>query len=385
MNSSTMQQGRDMTEHVNSSNADRRWSFMRVSAVLFAASVTLGACAEAPAAEQPDDAVAVAVESVTDDRVAQPVVATGTFGSRDDIPLAFKIGGVIARLAVDEGQTVRRGQLLAALDLREIDALVAKATVAYDKAVRDEARIHRLFDDSVATRANWQDAQSQRDAARSDLDAARVNRDYAVIVAPQDGIVLRRNVTAGSNIAGGTPVLVLGGLARGRVLRVGLPDRDALRTRVGDTAIVRFDALRDETFRGMVTLVGRSADARTGTYTAEIALAGAERLPAGLVGRAEIAVRAAGSARMVPVDALVEADVDSATVFTVTSDREPTAQGHRVSLTALHGDRAAVQGIEAGARVITRGAPYVTNGTRVRIVNAAQLPAGQLPTGDRAR
>lgn len=380
MNSSTMQQGRDMTQHAIRSSTNIRWSLMRASAVLFAATVTLHACAEAPAAEQPDDAVAVAVESVTDDRVAQPVVATGTFGSRDDIPLAFKIGGVIARLAVDEGQNVRRGQLLAALDLREIDALVAKANVAFDKAVRDEARIHRLFDDSVATRANWQDAQSQRDAARSDLEAARVNRDYAVIVAPQDGIVLRRNVTAGSNIAGGTPVLLLGGLARGRVLRVGLPDRDALRTRVGDTAIVRFDALRGESFRGTVTLVGRAADTRTGTYTAEIALAGAERLPAGLVGRAEISVRAAGSARMVPVDALVEADVDSATVFTVSGDREPTAQAHRVRLTALHGDRAAVQGIDAGARVITRGAPYVTSGTRVRIVNTAQLP-----TGDRAR
>jgi len=330
-------------------------------------------CAPSPAREPSDDAVAVAVAAVTTDRVAQPVVATGTFGSRDDIPLAFKNGGVIARIAVDEGQRVRRGQTLAALDLREIDAVVAKAGVALDKATRDEARVRRLFEDSVATRAQWQDARSARDAASADMAAARVNRDYAVIVAPQDGVILRRAATAGSSVGAGTSVLVLGGAARGRVLRAGLPDRDALRTRVGDAATVRFDALPGDTFAGTVTLLSRSADARTGTYTVEIALRGADALLAGLVGRASIAVRATSTAALVPVDALVEADADSATVFTVSGDSLPVAHAHRVRVGGLHGDRAAVSGLPADAHVITRGAAYVTAGARVRVVQRAAL------------
>ena len=338
---------------------------------LAATASVLAACAPAPAPQRRDEALAVAVATVTDGSVAQPVVATGTFGSRDDIPLAFKIGGVISRINVDQGQAVRRGQSLATLDLREIDAGVARAAAAYEKAKRDEERLHRLLVDSVVTRTQWQDAASARDVARADYDAARVNREYAVIVAPQDGVILSRDATPGSNIAGGTSVLVLGGSARGRVLRAGLPDRDALQTTVGDAATVRFDALPNQTFAGVVTLLGRAADARTGTYTVEIALKASDRLPAGLVGRADIAVRRGGTARLLPVEALVEADGDSATIYTVSGDGSPTAQGRRIRIEGVFGDRAAVVGVDVGERVITRGAPYVSTGMRVRIMESA--------------
>jgi len=76
--------------------------------------------------------VPVSLVTVQQDSVAIPVTATGTYGSRDEVPLAFKIGGVLARLAVDEGDNITRGQLLAALDLREIDAMRRKAQVAVD-------------------------------------------------------------------------------------------------------------------------------------------------------------------------------------------------------------------------------------------------------------
>lgn len=360
--------------------ATTRFTATIMMATTVAPALIVSACSPAPALQTPDNTVAVAIATVTQGDVAVPVVATGTFGSRDDIPLAFKIGGVIARIAVDEGQSVRRGQLLAALDLREIDAAVRKASIALEKATRDESRVQRLFGDSVATRAQWQDAVSLRDAARADYETARVNRDYAVIVAPQDGVVLQRTATAGSNVAGGSAVLLLGGSARGRVLRAGLPDRDAVRTRIGDLATVTFDALPGTAYQGRVVLVARSADPRNGTYGVEIALTGADALPAGLVGRADIAVRGGGTARFVPVDALVEADADSATVYAVSGDREPTAQAHRVQIAGLYGDRAAVTGIDSGTRVITRGAPYVTTGTRVRIsTGAAATTAGLKP------
>ena len=122
------------------------------TAAIATAAMLMNACSPAPALQPPDNSVSVAVATVTEGAIAAPVATTGTFGSRDDIPLAFKIGGVIARIAVDQGQSVRRGQLLASLDLREIDAAVRKATIALEKATRDEARVHRLFDDSVADR-----------------------------------------------------------------------------------------------------------------------------------------------------------------------------------------------------------------------------------------
>jgi RND family efflux transporter MFP subunit len=302
------------------------------------------------------------------------VVATGTFASRDEIPLAFKIGGVVTRVLVDAGATVQRGQLLAELDLREIDAAVRKAEVAVDKAQRDHARVQRLAADSVATLAQLQDAQSALDAARADQASARVNREYAVIEAPEAGVVQQRLITPGSQVAPGTPALVLGGTRRGRVLRAGVPDRDALRVRAGDSATVQFDAVGARRYRGTVVLIGRAADPRTGTYAVEIRLDDdADALPSGLVGTATIAVRATQLGVAVPVDALLEADGDSATVYVASADAEPVAQAHRVRVRELAGDRATVDGVPPASRLITSGAAYVTPGARLRVVTAMTL------------
>lgn len=343
--------------------------------VAAALALVLAACgtpADAKVADSTSNAaVTVAVATVSTNAIAQPVTATGTFGSRDEIPLSFKIGGVIARVTVDQGATVRKGQLLAALDLREIDALVDKAKVGVDKAERDAARVRRLAADSVATQVQVQDAVSALDAARADYATARVNREYATIVAPEDGVVLKRQATPGTTINAGSVVLSIGGSVRGRVMRMGLSDRDILRVRLGDAATATFDALPATKFAGVVTLIGKAADARTGTYTVEVQLKESSALPDGLVGRVQIAVRATGTAAMIPVDALLEADADSAIVYTIPESEPFLATQHRVRITQLHGDLAAVTGLENGARVITRGAPYVTPGARVRIATGA--------------
>lgn len=357
--------------------------------VLFSAAMlpVLAACGTSPAPERDPTprapAVSVSVEAVTSGANADLVNATGTFGSRDEIPLAFKIGGIVSRVLVDEGATVQRGQLLAALDLREINAAVDKAQVGFDKAQRDQARVQRLAADSVATLVQLQDATTALEAARSDLITAKVNREYATIVAPEGGIVLQRMVTAGSNVSPGTPIIQLGGSRRGRVLRVGLPDRDALRVQLGDAATVHFDALPSRTFTGRVQMLGRSADPRTGTYAVEITVNGAEALPSGLVGSVTIAASASTSGATrgasVSVDALLEADRDSATVYTVASasgaSGELIAQPHRVRVTGVTGDRALVEGIAPDTRIVTRGASYVTPGARMRIVTADTLAA----------
>ena len=67
---------------------------------------------------------------------------------------------MISRIAVDAGATVAAGQLLAALDPREIDAAVTRAESAAEKAERDLARARRLYTDSVFTLSQFQDAET---------------------------------------------------------------------------------------------------------------------------------------------------------------------------------------------------------------------------------
>jgi len=313
------------------------------------------------------NAVPVRLATVTDDSAAQPVTATGVVALRDEIALSFKIGGVVAEVLPREGQTVSAGQLLATLDLREIDAQVAKAQSAATKAERDLARITRLHADSVATRQQLEDATTAAEVARADLQTATVNRQYARIVAPATGVVLRRATEPGELVSTGTPVLTLGSLASGTVVRAALPDRDVVRVRLGDRVVVHVDALAGRSLRGAVRAIAAAADPRTGTYNVEIAIDEPAGLSSGMIGRVEILARGSEQVQTVPVEALLEADGDRATLFALGPDGR--AKRVPVEVAFVRGEQAGIRGQLAGVtRVVTDGAAYLNDGAAVRVM-----------------
>jgi multidrug efflux system membrane fusion protein len=352
--------------------ASRRFAALR-AALILGVSVTVASCSRVAAGTLPPGEAAtpvrVAPVSVGGDVT---ITATGALGAKDEIPLAFKIGGVVARVLVDEGARVKAGEQLAELDLREIDAMMAKATAGTEKARRDAARVGRLYRDSVATLAQYEDAQTALTAAEADLRAARVNREFAVITATTDGIVLKRDVNPGAQVAPGTEVVRIGSAARGSVVRVGLADRDALRVRVGDVACATFDADPGREYNGRVTQIGASADARTGTFTVEVTVSGAAALPSGLVANVQITARAAGTARSgqgvasFPAEALVDGDGTVGTVFVLDASGERAIR-RTVTLLGIDGDRVLARGLAGATRVITAGAAWLKDSARVEI------------------
>jgi len=313
--------------------------------------------------------VAVRVEPVAFELVTRPVTATGALGPKEEVPLSFKVGGVIAQLRVDEGQSVRAGDTLALLDLSEIDAAVVRARSAADKAERDLTRAQRLYSDSVATLEQAQNAETGRDVARAELETATFNRRYAIIVAPASGVILKRSAEPGELVQAGMPILKLGSHARGVVVRAGLADRDVVRVRLGDRAVVRFDAFPDQTFEGSVTELAGASDPMTGTYDVEVTvprLAGS-RLASGLVGQVEIRPAATHRVALIPIESLLEADGSHATVFAVSADGR-RAERRSVTIAFLTGDRVAVtSGLEGVTTVVTDGAAYLDDGAMLRI------------------
>ena len=330
--------------------------------------VLLGACARGYATPGTESAppVLVRLAEVEIEKMALPVTGTGTLGLKEELTLGFKVGGVVARILVDEGERVREGQLLAALDLGEIDPAVARARSAADKAERDLARARRLFADSVVSLAQVQDAETSRDVAVAELQSLRFNRRHAEIVAPADGVILQRRAEAGELVGPGAPILVLGSYARGQVVRVGLADRDVVRIRRGDRARVEVAALPGTVLDGTVSEVAAAADPATGTYQVEVSLPLAAPIASGLVGKVEILPVAERTVALVPVDAVLEADGSSGVVFT--PGRDGRAERRVVTLAFLAGDRMAVAaGLEGVERVVTEGAANLDPGDAMEV------------------
>jgi multidrug efflux system membrane fusion protein len=350
--------------------------------LLLAASIAAEGCGRSGAETHlADRAVPVRVAPAAVDRVAVPVAATGTLGPKEDVALSFKIGGVVARVLVDEGQRVRAGQILASLDFGEIDPGVTRARAGAEKAERDLARARRLYADSVATREQVENAETARDAAQAELDAAMFNRRHAAITAPADGVILRRLAEPGELVESGATILTLGSRARGQVVRTWLADRDVVRIRTGDRATVRFDAFPDHAFEGRVTEIAAAADPMTGTYRVEIALAAGPggpggdaavsptpALASGLVAAVEIRPAADQSVALVPAESVLEADGTNGVVYTLAADGRSAVRRH-VTIAFLSGDRVAIaSGLDGAKRIITEGAAYLDDGSAVEVL-----------------
>jgi len=338
------------------------------------AALLAAGCTGAQGAASNDAApeVVVRTAAVEDARVAQPVIGTGTLASKDEVPLSFKIGGVVARIDVEEGQAVRAGQRLAVLELPEIGAAVARAQAGLDKAERDLVRARALYGDSVITRELLENAETARAVAASDVRGARFNERYATIVAPGDGTVLRRLAEPGQTVSSGASIVVFGGAGRGQVVRLGLTDRDVVRLSVGDRAAVTFDAWPGRTWAGRVARIGAAAAPGMGTWDVEVRLdapvrvASGAGLASGLIGNVTLSPSRTQAVRFIPVEALLEGDGERAMVWSLTAAGGTERRSVRVAW--IDGDRVAVSGgLEGVDRVVAAGAAYLTSATRALV------------------
>ena len=186
------------------------------------------ATVEAPAATP------VRIATATSGPAAPSIRTNGLLANKDEIRLAFKVGGVIRKLAVSAGEHVRKGQRLAEIEQTEVNAQVEQARQAHEKAKRDVSRGERLYEDKVISLEQLQDLRTQAAVAEAGLNSAEFNSNYAAIVAPRDGTVLRKLAEERELVAAGAPVLVLGAQDKGFIVRTGLADREIVQVRLGD-------------------------------------------------------------------------------------------------------------------------------------------------------
>lgn len=337
---------------------------------LLAATMILHGCAvsESPAVTA-EQRVPVRVASVESALLDATLHAVGSVAPRDEVRLSFKTPGVVASIDVREGDLVRQGQVLAVLEQAEVDAAIRQASAATAKAERDLARARALYADGVATKEQLQDLTTAYQMARAAQDSAEFNARFTRIEAPADGVVTRRLGEPRELVAAGQPLLVVGSTGRGWVVHASLTDRDVVRVRHDDPAVVSLDAYPGREFTGRVTRIGAAADAATGTFRMEVTVdTGDIRLAQGLVARVEVRDGRETARPVVPLTALLEADSGKAVVYVVDA---PQMLARRVVVQTgrFAGDRVEIaSGLEPGQRVVIDGAAYLQEGDTVRVL-----------------
>lgn len=322
------------------------------------------------------------------------VTASGTISAWEEVPVGAETGGLTATAVyADEGRYVRQGAPLVQLNdallraqLRQQQAAVqtAEANADRDQAALDRAQELKergfLSQASLDTAlANKRSSDANLLAARASLSETQTRLSQATIRAPVSGLVISRNVTRGQIVSPGTELFRI--VRDGRLeLDAQVPETDLGLVRSGQGAVVASDQVGETT--GTVRIVTPEVDPETRLGVARISLAGGGGFRPGMFARAEIDV-GANPAVTVPTAAVLYRE-NRPGVYIL--DNQNRARFRPVVIQTRAREWTAVDGVQAGARVIVQGAGFLGEGDRVRVATAPATarPAAPAPAAKSA-
>jgi HlyD family secretion protein len=334
------------------------------------------------AADRVDDhrlALTVVVDTVRKSQIASMIVGTGTVAAWREMPISSEANGfAIVEIRADEGDRVKKGQVLAHLNqsllLAQIDqhmAVIAEIEANLANALSDQKRAHAVAEGVISRQAIEQretlvkTTTAKLASAQAMLAETKAKLAQTKIVAPTNAIVATRSATLGQVVQTGTELF--------RLIQDGRIEVNALVSEADIFKIVPQQSARiiDPMGRvsyGSVRLVAPVVDAKTRMGTVRIALSAETELRPGMFVRVEI--ETGGSAALtVPLKALVWRD-GKAAVFTVSEDGTAILK----TITAGRKTSSAVEvthGLAEGERIVVEGAGLLAEGEKVRAAVAS--------------
>ncbi len=232
-----------------------------------------------------DKAIVVQTEKVFRDDITQTVTGNGRIYPTIEVKIAARVSGKIIALDVEEGDSVKAGQVLVRLERDQYVASLEKSKSALLEARANLTlaesglrRTQELYQRNLASRADLDEAQAKYDQALSRLQQAEASVKEAedalrktVLVSPINGVVIKKNKEVGEVALGSQfqedVILVVADL-KTMEARVEVNENDIINVNPGDTAMVEIDAFPDSLFPGVVTEISNSAKT-TGAGTME--------------------------------------------------------------------------------------------------------------------
>lgn len=333
----------------------------------------------------------------------EAVELTGELRALAQVAVAPKISGRLSEVLVDNGDFVKKGQLLARIDDQEIEQQVSRAQaslrVAEARLKQDKAnlenlrsqlrRSERLYADQLVSLQDLEDLRSQVQAgeaglelgeaqinqARADLRELEIQLEQTRLHAPMSGYVGDRTLHPGALVTPSSSIVSVLDLSRLKTI-VAAPEQHLRKLRVGLPSRVAVDAYPTESFTGFITRISPLLDPDTRAAEVEIIIPNRQSmLKAGMFVRAAVVIRNVESLA-IPRESLVTRESQQG-VFVIVDGKAhylPVQIG-----VSQQGRIQVLEGIEPGREVVAAGSQFLNEGDAVRL--AGDRPPGQGPTG----
>lgn len=291
--------------------------------------------------------------------------------------ISAKVDGRIDSLLVEEGDLVRAGGVIATLDNSELAAQVVQAQgslysaqASLEQARLDLSRMEALAAQGAVSAQSLDTARIKRDmaygqvrAAEGNLSLLQTRLNNASVVAPRDGIVVKRHLQSGYYAKAGSPIVTVADVTS-LLAKATVGEGQVGEISVGSTVTVLVNALGNKPFTGKVTKLSPAAALPARTFTAEITVANPDGvLKPGMFARVELTGQVRKNALVVPEGALALRE-DQKIVYVVTADNK--AQQRVLRLGYVGGGLAEVlDGVKEGEKIIVAGHNKIKDGAAI--------------------
>jgi membrane fusion protein (multidrug efflux system) len=312
-----------------------------------------------------EEAIPVETAEVTTGTIAATYASTTNLEAEAEALVAAKVSGVVEKIFVEEGDSVRAGQVLAKLDdeLYKLELHQAHSTV--EQLANEFERNQALLTTKVISQEAFEKTKSEYYKQKATYDMAELRVDYTEIKAPISGIVSQRLIKAGNMVKVDQPTFQVTDfdplLA---VLHV--PEKELSKLRVGFPARLAADAVPDSEFKGKISLISPIVNADTGTFKVTVEVNDKTRqLKPGMFARVQVVYDTHENTLLVPKSAILTEDSE-AWVFTVDSG---TVTKREVIIGFSNSTHVEIlSGLSAASQVVTTGLGSLKDGSKIRVI-----------------
>lgn len=202
-------------------------------------------------------------------KAVEAVYATGNVEPTIMVPIAPRTSAHLTELAAEEGQTVKKGDILARLEDSDAQAVIANLSAKLSFAETNYKRKQRLYDLQSTSRDALDSAKADFDSLTAQLAQAKAQAGYLTLMSPADGLIIKRDGEIGELISASQPIFYLSCCAPLRITAE-VDEEDIPQVKPDQKVLIQADAFPDKVFEGQVASITPKGDSVGRSYRVRI-------------------------------------------------------------------------------------------------------------------
>lgn len=292
------------------------------------------------------------------------VQTQGSVEAVDNILVSAKTMGVLSAVYAKEGQTVRKGEVLAQIDNSVIVSSINELKSSIELANTVYERQKNLWDQKIGTEVQYLQAKNNKESLEKRLATLNEQLEMCRIKSPIDGSVDAVDVKIGQNVAPGMPAFRVVSFDKLKII-ANISESYVINLKVGNKVKVTFPDI-NRAVDTKVTFVGKTINQLSRTFPVEVSLPTYSDLRPNMTSILQVIFETVPDALTVPVNVVQDINNQKVVYIAEANGTQTVARRKVVQVKGIYGTQAHITGLKAGDKIITVGYQGLNDGEVVK-------------------